>query len=877
MDQLPRAEQVNADSPNCRVRNDRTGWHPNVVNFYEFLLTPTLAMLVMPKFDEPMKVCLGDNLCRNYFQQLLSAVHWLHQHGVCHNDIKVDNLGVTYDTTGLGRDTVTLFDFGFANRYDLLEEGAFMSKEVWGTPEYLAPERCRAILHDERKTDIWALGITFFEMLTGRTPFEYHDEKFDTKERFEEYYARAERGKWLGEWDLSPEMEDLIRKMLRHDPAERVDAAGALLHPQFHSQPGRRCDSFDELLQLSYEDEHRLRATEAMISDPEPSPIQEELDDSDAMIEELVARTERLQSQSETASVFASPGVSRAAVATHPSLVPASPSLSQVGMDSRLTDLMCVSPPWRGKQPPRQGTPIPSAHRNRILTQALMADKQDDHEDDDSIIYHSPVKLSTAEPRKLAPLTKQSPFRLRLGERPPAPPRAPLPAEPQMASIPLSAPAALAPKSAAQPLPQLTQEPPKSTLTGARGNVVASLAKKFDASNFLSRPPAHIAAQQTGLGLTFRGRPAAAKHGLGHRRSKSHTLAQPSKTQQGVARHSVRRSTGSIGRGLPHDVEMPECARRLFSEPQPRVELDVDSARSDTKGAGAEEVAATRTPALHAVLAGEGDTSMRTTLIRSPCEASTPIAGEEVIFRKLKKMASLAGMLTRMIDETKSTILTPGRPASTPVRGRSRLGSGSSGADISPGLLKTPVDSEDQGDTSLVSATFSLDLSGRREGSEEQSGEALTTQCSPPAARRQMIASQHTPSLAALSEAGTSVTPSAKQVEGMYSSFLLSQNVSKSGSGFLSPSQPTTSASGGGVGGRAKGRGLAALFGSNSGSLPTFNYLKEASQEGQTAGPATPAQVVCQTPKPTASPTKQQNQLSTGRRGRLARLFRKQA
>ncbi len=124
MVQLPRAEQVDASSPNCRVRNDRTGWHQTSSISTNSLLTPSLAMLVMPKFDEPMKVCLGDALCRKYFHQLLSAVHWLHHHGVCHNDIKVDNLGVTYDTSGLGRDTVTLFDFGFANRYDPTKEGA---------------------------------------------------------------------------------------------------------------------------------------------------------------------------------------------------------------------------------------------------------------------------------------------------------------------------------------------------------------------------------------------------------------------------------------------------------------------------------------------------------------------------------------------------------------------------------------------------------------------------------------------------------------------------------------------------------------------------------------------------------------------------------
>lgn len=45
------------------------------------------------------------------------------------------------------------------------------------TREYLSPERSRGELHDERLSDIWALGVTFFEIATGRTPFEHDDEQ----------------------------------------------------------------------------------------------------------------------------------------------------------------------------------------------------------------------------------------------------------------------------------------------------------------------------------------------------------------------------------------------------------------------------------------------------------------------------------------------------------------------------------------------------------------------------------------------------------------------------------------------------------------------------------------------------------------------------
>ncbi|CDW98184.1 hypothetical protein [Sporisorium scitamineum] len=943
MDQLPRAEQVNAGSPNCRVRNDRTGWHPNVVNFYEFLLTPNLAMLVMPKFDEPMK--------------LLSALHWLHQHGVCHNDIKVDNVGVTYDTSGLGRDVVTLFDFGFANRYDPLKPDAFMSKDVWGTPEYLSPERCRATLHDERKSDIWALGITFFEMLTGRTPFEHHDEKFDSSEKFEVYYSRAELGVWLGDWNMSSEMEDLIRKMLRHDPIERIDAAGALLHNQFDPRNGTQCDSFDELLQISYEEAQAYPIAVTSIPETSISMLQQELDDSEAMIQDLVEQTKQVDLQQDTTvidhgSPLASPGVSRALVATRPSHVPASPSLSQVGMDSRLTDLMCVSPPWRGPQPPRQGTPIPSAQRNCILAESLVPEGDEENEGSvASLSDHSPVAITSAsrasatKPRMLVPPTKQSPFRLRLGERPQrVQDRRPL--EEQMASTPVSAPAVIEQKSVApvlcaMSLPQVEQPKTKPVVPrtdfGTRGNVVASLAKKFDASNFLARPPAHVTAMTAGngLGLTIRGQPMA-KAAHGHRRSKSYNLA--SSQQHGVTRRSVRRFTGSF---VPSPEEpLPRCARRLFGPDEPAIQqrtievdnvTDIGSARSDTKDSGGQSghenptnepvtivTTTARTPALHAVLSGDQPCSgsfshsdTATQRVCSPAEqangsitslSATPVVGEEIIFKKLKKMASLAGMLTKMIDETKSTILSPQKSAmKTPMRKRGSASTQSTEAvDISPGLLETPealirrnrktdLEAEDEGDISLVSAAFSLDLSSSARRTSLADKAAANAETAPSEIRcasqveADQASTQHrqrsvkTPSIAR-SDRAPSVPPSPAQVETMYSSFLLSQNVSKSGSGFLSPAQPCpstngTTATGSITSGKSKHRTLAAFF-SPPTSVPTFEHLLQDYSPQKTRLAARP---VTATPIGYATGTSAEHQRSIGKGGKLARLFRKQS
>ncbi|KAJ7062938.1 hypothetical protein C8F01DRAFT_108778 [Mycena amicta] len=58
--------------------------------------------------------------------------------------------------------------------------------------------------HDTRKSDVWSLGITFFEILVGRTPFEHSDnEQFSTKDDLEKNWARTLRGRWVGTWKMT--------------------------------------------------------------------------------------------------------------------------------------------------------------------------------------------------------------------------------------------------------------------------------------------------------------------------------------------------------------------------------------------------------------------------------------------------------------------------------------------------------------------------------------------------------------------------------------------------------------------------------------------------------------------------------------------------
>jgi serine/threonine protein kinase len=97
-------------------------------------------------------------------RQTAEALSALHRAGFLHGDVKPDNLRLTGDGTAV------LIDLGFAHRPG--ENAAFLrAGYVLGTANYLAPEQCEEQPTEGFGSDLFSLGVTFFEMLTGRLPY----------------------------------------------------------------------------------------------------------------------------------------------------------------------------------------------------------------------------------------------------------------------------------------------------------------------------------------------------------------------------------------------------------------------------------------------------------------------------------------------------------------------------------------------------------------------------------------------------------------------------------------------------------------------------------------------------------------------------------
>ena len=164
---------------------------------------------------------LDQRTAAQYMRETISAVKYLHTRNppIIHRDIKPENILLDQD----GR--CKLADFGWSN----FDDGKKNRETYCGTPEYLAPEMVNKSGHDE-SVDIWALGVLLFEMLTGRTPFNY------TGDRIQLYNSiKSLRIIWTD--DFPQLAKDLVSRILRLNPKDRISLDQMMNHQWFRDTP----------------------------------------------------------------------------------------------------------------------------------------------------------------------------------------------------------------------------------------------------------------------------------------------------------------------------------------------------------------------------------------------------------------------------------------------------------------------------------------------------------------------------------------------------------------------------------------------------------------------------------------------------------------
>jgi serine/threonine protein kinase len=165
-------------------------------------------------------------LTTNFLIQICSALAYAHQHGIVHRDINPSNMIVQPN------DQIKILDFGLA-----CPKGTEDFSNT-GTAYYMAPEQIDGKPVDQR-TDIYALGITAFEMVTGRRPFPEENEKA----LLDLHLTRDVTDPGHVIPDIPDALREFILKSARCDPDQRyqnMDQAMAVLRPLAqHIRPSR--------------------------------------------------------------------------------------------------------------------------------------------------------------------------------------------------------------------------------------------------------------------------------------------------------------------------------------------------------------------------------------------------------------------------------------------------------------------------------------------------------------------------------------------------------------------------------------------------------------------------------------------------------------
>ena len=149
-------------------------------------------------------------------EQMCAALARAHDLGVVHRDLKSDNILLTI--RGGRKDFVKILDFGLAA---LARDARLAPKgAVFGTPEYMSPEQARG--EDAGPlSDLYALGVLFFEMLTGKLPFRAAD-----RETLLEMQRSAPPPKPRSlQPDVHPKAEAIVLRLLEKDPRKRFQDA----------------------------------------------------------------------------------------------------------------------------------------------------------------------------------------------------------------------------------------------------------------------------------------------------------------------------------------------------------------------------------------------------------------------------------------------------------------------------------------------------------------------------------------------------------------------------------------------------------------------------------------------------------------------------
>ena len=192
----------------------------NIVKIFETYETKKHICIVMEY------ICAGDLLtyikkrskltepvAKFIFKQIILGIKHIHDNGIIHRDIKLDNILLDLDNN------IKICDFGVSRK---VNNGDILFEQC-GTPAYIAPEILINKGYEGFGVDIWSAGVVLYAMLSGNVPFRGNNLK--------ELHDLIINGTYKEIKGISTEAEDLLKKILEVEPKNRIKTEEILVHP----------------------------------------------------------------------------------------------------------------------------------------------------------------------------------------------------------------------------------------------------------------------------------------------------------------------------------------------------------------------------------------------------------------------------------------------------------------------------------------------------------------------------------------------------------------------------------------------------------------------------------------------------------------------
>lgn len=193
--------------------------HPHVVRIYERAFAADFAYIAMEYFPagdltKRIKEGIRPAEALEYLRQMASGLGAVHERGIVHRDIKPGNILFKDDGS------LTITDFGVAKRGEEDIQDITVNNMVVGTPYYISPEQGSGMKVDNR-SDLYSLGVIFFQMLTGKRP--YSGQSVSELLRAHVVEPIPQLPEYLGKY------QPLVEGLLAKDPDERFQTSRELL------------------------------------------------------------------------------------------------------------------------------------------------------------------------------------------------------------------------------------------------------------------------------------------------------------------------------------------------------------------------------------------------------------------------------------------------------------------------------------------------------------------------------------------------------------------------------------------------------------------------------------------------------------------------